>query len=201
MAYLYAHNLVQAEQTADNLFSDPPSPATPPPAQLPPSSAKPLVLPALTSTNNAPKLPRRAPNGHVKIAEMPSRNIASGSGISTKQRLAQGALAPTRPNEVPLPSQKERPQVPPIKTSSSSLMNLSFKKKNLPASTGGSGFFAMDDSTIPDSAGNPAQEQLTLTALNAPVSPEAPYPELPHTFASPVDFMDDEPTPTSAGTT
>jgi len=51
---------------------------------------------------------------------MPSAVAPSASGISTKQRLGQGALAPTAPKEVGKVPPKPKPLLPTRKNSSSS---------------------------------------------------------------------------------
>jgi hypothetical protein len=62
---------------------------------------------------------------------MESANIRSSGGISTKQRLGQGALAPVAPKAVPAselnPSKKGSKPLP-TRATTSTLMNLSFKK-------------------------------------------------------------------------
>jgi hypothetical protein len=119
---------------------------------------------------------------------------ASGSGISTKQRLAQGALNPTRPNDVA--SASGRPTLSQLKTPSSSLMALSFKKSQAPTlSASGSTNNPEPDVDRRNSFGTlPATERHdpTLAALNAPstarastsMSPLITDPDIPY-FASP----------------
>ena len=74
-----------------------------------------------------PKIPRRGTNPHNKLLGMTRSELASGSGISTKQRLAQGALNPTMPKAVAPAT--GRSSLSQVKNPANSLMNLSFKKK------------------------------------------------------------------------
>jgi len=98
--------------------------------------------------------------------------LASGSGISTKQRLAQGALNPTLPKAVAPAA--GRPSLSQLKTPANSLMNLSFKKKSQASALSASG-----DGSSPrlptvgrkDSADMQppvGRQDPTLAALNAP---------------------------------
>lgn len=118
-------------------------------------------------------------------------NISSASGISTKQRLALGALAPTRPNAIPTPVPRERPLVlPAVRTNTASLIPLSFKKKlPLPPSSGNSasGFFSVDDTSVP--ACSPTLEQ--QRDRNTPVSsPTVQFTQPSQTLvASPIDSI------------
>ncbi|KAF8078396.1 hypothetical protein FPV67DRAFT_1557732 [Lyophyllum atratum] len=150
-------------ERATSLFSEPSpeqSPANkiprplppPPPPRSQPSSAK--STPTITAS-----IPRRQPNPHARIAEMVPENIASGSGISTKQRLAQGALAPTRPKSIPLPAPKQRPPVPPPKTPSTPMLSVG-------------GPLGMNDNRSPITPhASFGGREPTLAALNAPLSP------------------------------
>ncbi|GLB33577.1 hypothetical protein LshimejAT787_0104610 [Lyophyllum shimeji] len=164
-------------ELAASIFSEPlPAPAVgsqiprplppPPPPKSRPSSAKPSpTVPA--------SIPWRPSNPHAKLVVMESENIASGSGISTKQRLAQGALAPTRPNAIPLPAPKQKVPPPPLRINSGGMMNLSFKKK--PPATpvlGLGGSFATEDNRSTLATQSPvADQEPTLAALNARLSP------------------------------
>ncbi|CAA7266639.1 unnamed protein product [Cyclocybe aegerita] len=113
------------------------------------------------------KIPRRPNNPHAKIADMPVSAIPSGSGISTKQRLAQGALAPTIPKEVPSaplkpPLPKSAPKPLPTRTNTSSFSGLSFKKKPIAV-------------TIPETTNHPP----SLTPISAFKSPSIPLANSP----------------------
>ncbi|KAJ3502486.1 hypothetical protein NLJ89_g8864 [Agrocybe chaxingu] len=113
------------------------------------------------------KIPRRPNNPHAKIADMPASAVPSGSGISTKQRLAQGALAPTIPKEVPSaplkpPPPRSTPKPLPTRTNTSSFSGLSFKKKPIAV-------------TIPESANHPP----ILTSTSAFKSPSIPLANSP----------------------
>ncbi|KAF6766408.1 hypothetical protein DFP72DRAFT_866408 [Ephemerocybe angulata] len=122
----------------------------------------PPPLPVRTGAH-VPSLPVRraaASNPHTKIASM-TEGVASGSGLSTKQRLAQGALAPTLPRKMSAPSLN--PHVPrgqsPVKTGSKSIMTTGFRH-----TTG-----IRPSATI--------QHEPTLAQLNAPPdSPPVPSP-------------------------
>ncbi|KAF5377681.1 hypothetical protein D9615_005211 [Tricholomella constricta] len=194
----------EAHDWAKSLFSEPSSPASTkspvdpaarplPPPPWPssrPSSAK--TTPTIPS-----KLPPRDNNSYIKVAEMAPEKVASGSGISIKQRLAQGALAPTRPKAIPLPTPKLKPSLPPVKTA---LMNLSFKKKTVSTPVlSASGSFAMDNNrspTMPQPAVGDCEP--TLAALNAPLSPVSQDMHIPQVAASPQDYTMHEPQDGSA---
>ncbi|KAG6845960.1 hypothetical protein H0H87_011008 [Tephrocybe sp. NHM501043] len=145
------------EQEASALFSSPePEPATVSPAPLPPPppplpGALPTVKPASSRSISLDNRSQLVPE-HALL----------GSGLSTKQRLSMGALAPRAPKAMSLPQPKPKLQLRPSKTASSSLMPLSFKKKTTSTpmiSAGGS--FA--DNT-PSSLG----QESTLVGMNAP---------------------------------
>lgn len=112
-----------------SLFSAP-SPEGPLTNTASPAPDKPAPSSAKVAPPSLPKIPRRVPtNPHNKLLGMAPSKHASGSGISTKQRLAQGALNPTNPRDVGSAAVAGRPLVPQLKTPANSLMNLSFKKK------------------------------------------------------------------------
>lgn len=179
-----------------SLFSETSSPevaTTPKIPQRPPPSTKP-TMPNKTNPPMLLKIPRKpAPvNPHSVIAGMASENIASSSGISTKQRLAQGALAPMPANA----PRAERPHIPPVRTTSNAMLPVGFKKK-LPTPVGAN-YFAIGDSTTPASS---HPEGPTLAALNAPISPKVSFPEISQGPAHAGDFEmhmpDDESTYTN----
>lgn len=72
------------------------------------------------------KVSRRPDNPPVKIADMSPSELTAGGGISTKQRLGIGALAPTNPGTGPPPPPKQRP-LPESRPSA--LIGLKIKKK------------------------------------------------------------------------
>lgn len=97
-----------------------------------------------------PKPPGRATNPHAHAA---SETPSIIGGISTKQRLAQAALAPALPKDItPLVQHKSQPH--PIRPSGSSLMNLNFKKNTLP--------------TLGPGLRSPMTNNPTLASLNSP---------------------------------
>ena len=132
----------------------------------------------------------RQSNPHVKIANMSSGVTSTASGISTKQRLAQGALAPTAPKEVGKAPPKPKAPLPTRKTSSN-LNNLSFKKnKNSISLT--IPFTTVDQAdTLPSTFRSPVNE-----AAPAPLSSPALQSSQP--TSARVSFA--EPTSISAAT-
>ncbi|KAG5639362.1 hypothetical protein H0H81_003506 [Sphagnurus paluster] len=139
---------------------------TEPPLTIPSRS---LPLPPVkraqtSSAKSTPTIPAKMPSIRPLTPTVVD-NLASGSALSTKQRLAQGALAPTRPKAIPLPPPKPKSQAPPaIKTSTAtaSIMPLGFKKKAVPTPTlSTSGSFAENRSPL---------NEPTLAGLNAPPS-------------------------------
>ncbi|KAF8973779.1 hypothetical protein BDZ97DRAFT_1776820 [Flammula alnicola] len=118
------------EQSPTSLFSVPSSPDIAlankePQKKSTFNTGKDKALPSI-------KIMRRSNNPQAKIADMAPSEIPSSSGISTKQRLAQGALAPTLPKQMPATIPKPPPKPLPTRTPSTSLMGLSFKKKSIP---------------------------------------------------------------------
>ncbi|KAG6842490.1 hypothetical protein C0991_000016 [Blastosporella zonata] len=123
------NTVVPIEDRTTSLFSSPdpepvqaaPAPAPPPP---PPRTLPPIKLPL-------PKLSH--PRSQDKVGEFAPEHVALGSGLSTKQRLSLGALAPRPPKAIPPPPPKSRIQPSHLRTASSSLMPLSFKKSTVSA--------------------------------------------------------------------
>ncbi|KAF8167891.1 hypothetical protein B0H34DRAFT_683559 [Crassisporium funariophilum] len=131
-----------------------------------PAPKKPIPLPPI-------KISRRPTNPHARIADTPTSAIAAGGGISTKQRLAQGALAPTLPKEVPAQVSKaaHRP-LPQKAASSSTLQQLSFKKKpSLSISIG-----PTSQQTLRPTAILPNNNEPSLATLNSN-PPQSPHPQ------------------------
>jgi hypothetical protein len=98
--------------------------------------------------------------------------ISSGSGLSTKQRLAQGALEPKRPN-APFPPKSKANAPLPNKTASATVMkNLSFKKKPAILSVNTSPTLSHDNFHHAPSPTLHQIQEPTLASLNAsPYSP------------------------------
>lgn len=159
----------QAAVSVESLFSDDSSPKRTTTAE--PSSRVPQTK---------PQLPRRSlPTASHSIAS------GSGSGISTKRRLAEKALTPILPNAALGAGQKPRPHtLPSIKTNSSNLVPLSFKKK--PPPLGGEVTRTpVDNMKTSDSV---LDEQNSVMGVpgspvfNKNFSPDAALPKLPNTF-------------------
>lgn len=129
----------------------------------------------------------RQSNPHAKFANMSSGVTSTASGLSTKQRLAQGALAPTVPKEVGKVLPNPKPPLPTRKFSTN-FNNLTFKKNKTPTipST------AVDQTdTLPSTFRSPMNEA-TFAPLNSP-SLQSPQPT-----SAMVSFA--EPTSTSTTT-
>ncbi|RDB28456.1 hypothetical protein Hypma_015299 [Hypsizygus marmoreus] len=172
-----------------------PSKPPPPPASQP---ARSLSSSTKSTPTIPPKIPRLPTNPHARIAGMPPQAIPSSSGISTKQRLAQGALAPTHPKSLPLPVPRERPQppaqrphLPPVKTGPIPL-NL---KKNLPTpvqprNAGGTisgSYFNVEDGRSPTMPHMPHEQGPTSATQHVQLSPRTQHPDFPQA-ASPQDY-------------
>ena len=103
-------------------------PVTAPQSEMSPSKDVPsLSAPPIRFTSSST-------NPQAKLA-MSSSVAPSGSGISTKQRLAQAALTMAPPKDIGSSTSKPKPKssVPlPTRTTSNPLGNLSFKKSNPP---------------------------------------------------------------------
>lgn len=142
-----------------------PVPSVPlPPSQPPPLPVRQAVppLPARPSVPSLPTRTRAQPNPHTKLASLPQEAESSNSGISTKQRLAQGALAPMLPRKHSGPSTK--PKLSPVRTGSSTIMHTGFRKSSQIA------------------ASSNIHHEPTLASLNAgPLSPNmaATLPDIP----------------------
>jgi len=130
----------------------------------------------------------RQSNPHAKIANMSSGMTPSASGISTKQRLAQGALAPTAPKEVGKGKMPPQPKPPlPTRKTSTNFSNLSFKKNKDPLSLTISPTTLDQTDTLPSAFRSPMNE--------APFAPlESPSLQSPQPTSALVSF---KPTPTS----
>ena len=75
---------------------------------------------------NEKKIPRRGTNRlQANLGVMPPSEIPASQGISIKQRLGQGALAPILPKEV-APVEL---RMPPKPTTKKAIRNLTFKKR------------------------------------------------------------------------
>ncbi|KAG5648146.1 hypothetical protein DXG03_006100 [Asterophora parasitica] len=165
-----------------------PRPLPPPPSpQRLPSSSK--------TTPTIPAKPLRLKDPHHKVAAA-TENIASGSGISTKQRLGQDALAPTKPR-APMPLPPPKPLPGKLRTgSSSNMIQLSFKKGTDPTSVmSPSGYDSKSPVTPHSALGN---REPTLSALNAPASPRPRDVQTLQFAESPQDYAMREPHDVSA---
>ena len=180
------HSTIETQPSPDSptsLFSRPSSPII--------AATKIPVKESMTgSITNKPLTPGIPPatvvrqsNPHVKIANMSSGVTSTASGISTKQRLAQGALAPTAPKEVGKVPPKPKPPLPTRKPSTN-LNNLSFKKNKAPSLTIPSTTVDQTD-TFPSTFRSPINEA-TFAPLNSP-SLQSPHPTSPMvSFAEPM---------------
>ncbi|TFK40949.1 hypothetical protein BDQ12DRAFT_678640 [Crucibulum laeve] len=143
-----------AASSPTSLFSAPSSPEISLQSQLPlptvVAAAPPPPRPKKTPATAPLKTFRRGPNPHMKILDMPSGAINTGTGISTKQRIAQGALQPTKPTAPP-PAPNSRANLPQLKTSSNSLASLNFKKTTAttPLTAAGNTFTSHDAQKTP----------------------------------------------------
>lgn len=125
---------------------------------------------------------------------MSPKSIPTSSGLSTKQRIAQGALAPTNPKTGPLPLPKLSVPGKP----NSGLMALSFKKKPSlsNASGSGSGNGQMEEDVKPRDP-RLREGQASFSSLNAAAAPQSSpkispttslFSDVPHVVASPVSI-------------
>jgi hypothetical protein len=150
-----------------SLFSEPSSPEEPlstNAASRPPEKRDSSIA---NAAFRPPRIPRRRTNPQNKVLMAPSE-LASGSGISTKQRLAQGALNPTVPKAA-ASTAAGRPSLSQLKTPANSLMNLSFKKTRASASGSASSpkFPDVDRRNSVDMQPPMGGQDPTLAALNA----------------------------------
>ncbi|KAG6850314.1 hypothetical protein H0H93_014889 [Arthromyces matolae] len=97
-----------------------PLPPIPAPLPPPPSSATMKTTPA------APRNP--------KLTVVTSENSMPGSVLSTKARLAAGALDAVSPRTVVSPTIKPKVPAPPTRTSSTNMLPTGFKKSTVPTS-------------------------------------------------------------------
>lgn len=121
----------------------------------------------------APTSVVRQSNPHAKIANMSSGVPSTASGISTKQRLAQGALAFTAPKEVGKVPLKPKPPLPTRKLSTT-FNNLSFKKNKNPLALTIPTTTSDQTDTLPSTFQSPMNEA-TFAPLNSP-SLQSPQP-------------------------
>jgi hypothetical protein len=115
----------------------------------------------------------RQSNPHAKIANMSSGIASTTSGISTKQRLAQGALAFTAPKEVGKVPLKPKPPLPTRKPSTN-FSNLSFKKNKDPLALTIPSTTSDQTDALPSTFQSPMNEA-TFAPLNSP-SLQSPQP-------------------------
>ncbi|KAF9568177.1 hypothetical protein CPC08DRAFT_450079 [Agrocybe pediades] len=151
-------------------------PSSPPlasPADLFTDDESPAIKKKLpTKTPSLPIISQKAPE--AKIANMPQILAAPTGGISTKQRLAQGALAPTQPKDLVNAKPKAGPlPPPPARRNSTSQAHqhqpslfggLRFKKSTVPARPTSPGH----SNTAPTT---PVVQEPTLASLNLTSSP------------------------------
>ncbi|RDB22988.1 hypothetical protein Hypma_009786 [Hypsizygus marmoreus] len=162
-----------------HLFSEPSSPeGSPAPdlSYLPPASP-PRMQQSAKATVTAGD-PRRRVDPHVRITERTPGNNTSAPGIPTKQRLAQGALAPRKPKSVSLFIPKPRPQVRPIdshsylptlvKDSAATTQNATLGRRSFDVT-------GEPQRSLPTHPTLSAKEALTLSEINA--RGRTPYPE------------------------
>ncbi|KAF9480026.1 hypothetical protein BDN70DRAFT_920799 [Pholiota conissans] len=146
--------VIEIPSSPNSLFSEPPSPEPP---------LVKLHKPITTSTAAKDRLPkkqvRRTTNPQGKIAIMAPSEIPTAGGISTKQRLAQGALAPTAPKEIMAQPTKTQPKAPILKSTYS---GLNFKKKSFDAAE-------KELAPIPLPSRKPSLQEPMLLSLGSPV--------------------------------
>lgn len=128
------------------------------------------------------KVSQRPDNPHAKLVGTPSLEHTTGGGISIKQRLGIGALAPTNPKTGPPPVVKFAPPRP----RPSALANLKINKKtpslDLTSPSLGSPYDAPMYS--PHSTSNLSPNTTNLTpSTSAPVS-TANFPRPPAPFGT-----------------
>ncbi len=117
------------------------------------------------SLPNEKKIPRRGTNRlQANLGVMAPSDMPATHGISTKQRLGQGALAPILPKEV-LPVEL---RMPPKPTTKKAIRNLTFKKRTA------------DNSALINPPVAPPQIEPVSAQLNSVNSPTAGL------FSSPV---------------
>jgi hypothetical protein len=157
----------------NSLFSD-----TPVSEIVIPKKPKPTANAKDSKPPNKPG--RRSTNPQGSIASMAPSEIPVASGISTKQRLAQGALAPTLPKEI-VPPKPPKPPPKPIVTNRSTLSGLSFKKRSFDVS-------GMSESSTHPSLSRNIPNEPTLSSLNSPLaqSPTSAFFSPSASFSSPV---------------
>jgi hypothetical protein len=119
----------------------------------------------------------------------------SASILSTKQRIALGALAPTKPKAMPLPLPK--PSLPLPGKANSALMALSFKKKPSvsTASKNGDGSgqieYAKHDSGPTEQQTSSRPDVAMAPQTSAKVSPTTSlFSDVPHIMSSPTSVHD-----------
>ncbi|RXW19417.1 hypothetical protein EST38_g6445 [Candolleomyces aberdarensis] len=140
-------------------------PPPPPPAQLPPLPVR-QTVPPLPARPSVPSLPMRTkaqPNPHAKLAAMPHEPESSNTGISTKQRLGQGALAPMLPRKMSGPSTK--PKLSPVRTGSSTIMSTGFRKTSQIMSPS----IIHQEPTLASLNAAPSSPHMTATLLDIPM--------------------------------
>ncbi|KAF9535810.1 hypothetical protein CPB83DRAFT_842386 [Crepidotus variabilis] len=125
--------LVVKQKSQSSLFSPPSSPNVALAKKTLPLVNNPAMQP--TKSNSTPAfLPSRLKDPHVKISNNKASELPSSSkGLSTKQRIAQGALAPTLPKSVPATELNPTRKPLPTRTQNSSLKSLGFKKGPIPS--------------------------------------------------------------------
>lgn len=165
-----------APASPTSLFSEPSSPEEPlisaQPRPLPISSAPALPVKKFSSSGTSITIPRRPSHTLTKMTSSALDVASSGSGLSTKQRLAQGALEPKRPNAPYLSKPKANAPLPSKTVSATVMKSLSFKKKPALLSVNTTPTLSHDDIHHAPSPTLHQIQEPTLASLNAsPYSP------------------------------
>ncbi|PPQ85731.1 hypothetical protein CVT25_003109 [Psilocybe cyanescens] len=148
------------QQSLTSLFSDPSSPEITLSSRIPPK----IRTTSVSAVSAKPKTTRRVTHPQAKIASMSASELATSSGITTKQRIAQGALAPTLPKN--LAAIKQAPK--PLPNRTPALMNLSFKKHSIPSHAPAQIDASRIEPTTTPGLRSPMVNDPTLASLNSP---------------------------------
>lgn len=118
---------MKGTRAASPLFSEPSSPDVPLISNSFSSVPEADMSVAANAPSSAIKVSRHLNNPHTRIAEISPSEFITGGGISIKQRLGIGALAPTNPRTGPPPPSKQASK--PLSISHpSALASLKIKK-------------------------------------------------------------------------
>ena len=125
---------------------------------------------AANAPSSAIKVSRHLNNPHTRIAEISPSEFTTGGGISIKQRLGIGALAPTNPKTGPPPPSKQASKPLPI-SHPSALTSLKIKKMTPSLSITTDVNPASGTHTWPESLGSAYDASMHSPQITANVSP------------------------------